>query len=176
MNIVVTGSTGFIAQRIDKEYSNKHNIVLLGRKDLNLLDFSEVKKVFISLKPDLIIHTAAMTSTQVCEDNPELSYEINVEASLNIGKIANEIESKLLFFSTEQVFNGNPEDGPYKETDNPIPNTVYGKTKLKAEQLLKQEIDRLWIIRLSWLFGLPERNLKTGTNLVWNVINANLQN
>jgi dTDP-4-dehydrorhamnose reductase len=132
--------------------------------------------LFKFFKPDLVIHTAAITATLDCENDPREAYKINVDGSLNLAKAARKNGSKMLFLSSEQVFNGNHEEGPYSEGNIPVPNTVYGETKLKAEEMLKEEIQNLWILRLSWLFGLPERDMPNGENLLMRLMKAVISN
>ncbi|SHH74399.1 dTDP-4-dehydrorhamnose reductase [Caloranaerobacter azorensis DSM 13643] len=170
--ILITGAGGFLGSRIYREYKNKYDITALTAKDLDVTDYEAVSFVLEKVKPDIIFHGAAISATKACEDNPQLAYRVNVEGSVNIAKIARKIGAKMLFVSSEQVFNGNVNDGPYSEEDEAIPNTVYGQTKLEAERLLRQEIDELWILRLSWMFGLPERNVPNNPNLFWKIVCA----
>jgi len=174
--ILITGGGGFLSSRIVLAYKDKYNITSLSRKDLDITDEKATKELIKKVKPKIIIHAAAMSATESCENNPSLAYKINVEGSLNIARVAKEIGSKMLFISTEQVFNGNIEDGPYKENNKPIPSTVYGETKLEAENLLRKEIEELWILRLSWMFGLPERGTPNSPSLFWKAITAVLTN
>ena len=97
---------------------------------------------------------------------------MNVEGAINVAQACREYGSKLVFISTEQVFNGNKESGPYKETDLPEPDTIYGQNKLEAEGKLKEILDKLWIIRFTWLFGLPERQTNINPNVVWNTLQS----
>jgi dTDP-4-dehydrorhamnose reductase len=174
--VLITGASGFLASRLLRKLDENYNVVGVSRKNLNLLDYGEVFEVFKMLKPDMVIHTAAITATLDCENDPREAYKINVDGSLNLAKAARKNGSKMLFLSSEQVFNGNPEDGPYSEDDTPVPNTIYGETKLKAEELLREEIQNLWILRLSWLFGFPERNMPNGENLPMKLMNAVISN
>lgn len=174
--VLITGSSGFLASRLVCRLNESYNVVGVSRKSLNLLDYSEVLGAFNMLKPDIVIHTAAMTATLDCENNPREAYKINVDGSLNLARAAKKNGSSMIFLSSEQVFNGNPEEGPYSEEHTPVPNTVYGQTKLKAEELLREEIEKLWILRLSWLFGFPERNMSNGENLPMKLMNAVISN
>ncbi|RKD29017.1 SDR family oxidoreductase [Thermohalobacter berrensis] len=170
--LLLIGANGFISSRINKEYKTKFDIYPLTRKELDITNFKKAEEIIKEIKPDIIVHSAAISSTNACENNIELAYKVNVEASVNIAKIANETGAKVLFFSSEQVFNGNTNEGPYSEEDKALPNTVYGETKLKAEELMVKELNELWILRLSWMFGLPERMTSNNPNLFWKVINA----
>ncbi|MTI69154.1 MAG: NAD(P)-dependent oxidoreductase [Firmicutes bacterium] len=176
MKILLTGANGFLNSRIHKKYNEKHEIISLTRKDLDITDFKRAEKIIKNENPDIIIHGAAMSETKLCEDNPKLAYRVNVDSALNIGRISKEIKAKLIFLSSEQVFNGNENEGPYKEDDKAYPNTIYGKTKLEAENLLKKEGDDLVILRLSWMFGLPERNTTNNSNLFWRLLSNIIKN
>jgi len=177
LKIAVTGAGGFLNSRLINYFKLNHplcEMIPLKRQDI-CLNAQKTAQVIKQIQPDIIIHGAAMTATADCENDPELAYTVNVTNSLNLAKAANEVKAKLVFFSSEQVFNGNPEEGPYTEEGKAIPNTVYGRTKLEAENLLKNELENLWILRFSWLCGFPERNLPVGANLLWNVLKTTLK-
>lgn len=174
--VLITGADGFFASRFYEFYKNKYEIIPLRRADLDIRDENRALELLNFHKPDLVIHTAAVADTKKCEDNPELSYDINVLGTKNIAKACSSIEAKLIYLSTEQLYNGNEERGPYSEDKNlPRPNTVYGKHKLIAEKELQSIIEEAWILRLTWLFGLPEKGCKVNSNIVWNVISAALK-
>lgn len=174
--IMLTGSGGFLGSRLYKAYKDKYNIIALKHKDLDIIDHYEAQKVIKDITPDIIIHAAGMSATKACEENPELAFKVNVDASINIANAAKKIGARMLFVSSEQVFNGNVDDGPYNENNIAVPSTVYGETKLKAEEMLRKEIDELYILRLSWMFGLPERGVPNNTNLMWKLLNATITN
>lgn len=165
--ILLTGGNGFFSSRFADYYKNTYDILALGRKELDITDDSAVDKYVADFKPDIIIHAGAVAVTDFCENNPDLAYKINVSASVNIGKVAKKYGAKLVFLSSEQVFNGNSNSGAFTEDDTPVPNTVYGKNKLEAENLLQDILDELWIVRFTWLFGLPERNKQMSNGILW---------
>ena len=173
--ILLTGSNGFFASRFYTYYKNKHEILPLSHADLDITDERKCLKIMRNFKPDYVVHTAAIADTGLCERKPELSYEINVKGSINIAKACNLTKSKLVYLSSEQIFNGNIESGPYNENHIPTPNTVYGNHKLQAEENLKEIIDELWILRFSWLFGFPEKNCRVSSNILWNVVSSVLK-
>lgn len=174
--ILLTGADGFFASRFYEFYKNKYEIIPLKRVDLDIRDENKSLELLNFHKPDFVIHTAAVADTKRCEENPELSYDINVLGTKNIAKACSNIKAKLIYLSTEQLYNGNEEKGPYSEDKNlPSPNTVYGKHKLIAENELQSIMEEAWILRLTWLFGLPERGCKVNSNIVWNVIYAALK-
>lgn len=174
--ILLTGAEGFFASRFYEFYKGKYEIIPLKRGDLDIRDENRALELLKFHKPDYVIHTAAVADTKKCEENPEFSYDINVMGTMNIAKACNDVKAKLIYLSTEQLYNGNEESGPYSEEKNPPrPNTVYGKHKLIAEKEIQSLIEEAWILRLTWLFGLPERGCKVNSNIVWNVINAALK-
>jgi dTDP-4-dehydrorhamnose reductase len=173
--VLITGGKGFLMSRTTKTYQGKWEILSLDRAQLDITDHKAVSQTFESFQPTHVIHAAAIAMTQVCEDHPDIAYRVNTEAAEYIAKECKKHQAKLLFFSTEQVFNGNPEPGPYSVDTTPVPDTVYGQNKYAAEQKIQAlDVDAV-ILRLSWLFGLPERNLPNGYTLFWDVFSAALR-
>jgi dTDP-4-dehydrorhamnose reductase len=168
--ILLTGNRGFFGSRLQRAYEKEHEIVGVDKDEIDIVDAAAVTELLHRAKPELIIHAAAVTSTDFSDENPELTRKINVDGATNVAKAASKVGAKLIFFSTEQVFNGNREPGPYSEESVPQPNTMYGETKLAAEQAVAELIDDLWILRFTWLFGLPERNMPVNPNILWNAL------
>lgn len=174
--VLLTGANGFFASRFYTYYKTKYEILPLAHSDLDITNENKCLEIIGNFKPEYVIHTAAIADTGLCERNPELSYEINVKGSINIAKACSLTNSKLVYLSSDQIFNGNTELGPYNENHIPTANTIYGKHKLKAEDELKGITDELWILRLTWLFGFPEKNCKVNSNILWNVVSSVLKN
>lgn len=170
--VLVTGGAGFFASRFSEYYSDKYEIISLKKHELDIIDEVRTIGIINYVKPDYILHTAAIADTGMCENNPELSYNINVQGTMNIAKGAEKVGAKLIYLSSEQIFNGNKEAGPYSEETVPSPDTTYGKHKLEAELKVQEILEEAWILRLTWMFGLPERNKKVNKNVIWNVISA----
>lgn len=173
--VLVTGGAGFFASRYTEFYKNKYDIITLKRQDLDITNEAKTIDTICSIRPDYVLHTAAIADTGKCESNPELSYNINVKGTENVAKGCSRTGTKLIYLSSEQIYNGNVEAGPYSEDTIPKPDTVYGKHKLESEFKVKKLLEEAWILRLTWLFGLPERTGKVNSNAVWNVISAALK-
>jgi len=173
--VLLTGSNGFLASRFYTYYKDHYQILPLMHSNLDITDEIKVLDIFHKFKPDYVIHAAAIADTGLCERNPKLSNEVNILGSINVAKACSLTKSKLVYLSSDQIFNGNFESGPYNENHIPAPNTVYGNHKLKAEDQLKEIVDELWILRLTWLFGFPEKNCKVNSNILWNVVSAILK-
>lgn len=170
--ILVTGSEGFLASRIINKYEKKYEIIPMNKKMLNITNEKETIEIIKGIKPKYVIHTAAIADTGICEKNPELSYEVNVKGAMNIAKACVLTSSRLINCSSEQIYNGNEESGPYGEENEVRPNSVYAVHKLTAEQEVDNILENAVHLRLTWMFGLPERGCKVNTNIITNIIKS----
>lgn len=153
MKVLVTGANGQLGYDVAKELY-KQNITCYGatRQDFDIVDFEATEKFIINYMPDAVIHCAAYTDVDKAEDEQVLCYLVNVSATDNIAKICKKINAKMLYISTDYVFDGN-KDGFYEVDDEPNPINVYGKTKLLGEQAVQKILDKYFIVRISWVFG-----------------------
>ncbi|MBD1564675.1 SDR family oxidoreductase [Vibrio sp. S12_S33] len=170
--ILITGAKGFFGTRFINRYQGEFKILGLDVEQLDITDNQAVVATFADFQPDYVIHAAAIAVTDFCNKHPDVAHKVNVQGAINVAKACKEHGAKLVFISTEQVFNGNPEKGPYSELDQPVPDTVYGQNKLEAEKELASILDEMWVLRFTWLFGLPERNTTINPNVVWNTLQA----
>ena len=168
--ILITGGKGFFGTRFQNHYKGYYDVYATDKDDTDITDSEAIQHLITKFKPNYIIHAAAVPVTDFCNQHPELAYKINVEGAVNVAKAAKAVGAKMVLLSTEQVYNGNVEKGPYKETDIPVPDTVYGQNKIEAESRLKKILDELWILRFTWLYGLPERNCGMNPNVLWNAV------
>ncbi|RII35386.1 NAD(P)-dependent oxidoreductase [Clostridium chromiireducens] len=174
--ILITGGKGFFSSRLVQYYKGKYEFLVTDKDELDITDEKNVNEIFEKFNPDIVIHAAAIAVTDFCNKNPEAAYKINVNGAINVAKATKKIGGKLVFISSEQVFNGNTNPGPFKEEDEAVPDTVYGKNKLEAEKSLRDIIDELWIVRFTWLFGLPDRNCGMAGNILWETISSIMKN
>lgn len=168
MRILLTGSNGFLGQKlIDKLVDTEPNIALLAlskRENRNpntkgyafrscdLVNFTKFEQLVTTFRPTHIIHTAALTSVEVCEKETDLCQLINVEV---VGKLAAYCKREnvhLTFLSTDFVFDG--ADGPYTEDETPNPLNAYGRSKWQAEQLIQQSGCEAAILRTILVYGV----------------------
>ena len=173
--LLITGGDGYFGRRFRQKYAGAFEILSTDKGDLDITDRVKVQEAFRDFKPDIVVHAAALLVTDFCEKHPEICHDINVQGAVNVAEACRSVGARLVFISTEQVFNGNSEGGPYKESDVPRPNTVYGKNKLEAEKRLLEMVPALWTLRFGWTFGFPERNLPLSPNLFWDVIRSALR-
>ena len=109
--VMLTGGKGFFCSRFAQRFKNDFDIVSVGREDFDVCNESAVRRFIGECQPDVVIHGAAMTSTFFCNDNPQLARRINVDGAVNVAKACMDNNARLIFISTEQVFNGNASGG-----------------------------------------------------------------
>ncbi len=153
MKVLVTGANGQLGYDVVKELQ-KQNIECYGatRKDSDLIDFESTEKFIVHYMPNVIIHCAAYTAVDKAEDEQGLCYLVNASATENIAEICKKINAKMLYISTDYVFDGTKE-GFYEVDDIPNPINIYGKTKFLGEQAVQRILDKYFIVRISWVFG-----------------------
>ena len=153
MKVLVTGANGQLGYDVVKELQ-KQNIECYGasRQDFDIVDFEATENFIKNYMPDAVIHCAAYTAVDKAEDEQGLCYLVNASATENIAEICKKINAKMLYISTDYVFDGT-KDGFYKVDDKPNPINVYGKTKLLGEQAVQKILDKYFIVRISWVFG-----------------------
>lgn len=160
MKVLVTGANGQLGYDV-VEVLKLRNIECCGttRNDFDLCDFTKAEKFITAFYPDVIIHCAAYTAVDKAEDEKELCRAVNAVGTENIAKICKKINAKMLYISTDYVFDG-IKKGFYEVDDMPNPINVYGKTKLEGERAVQEILDKYFIVRISWVFG------KHGNNFV----------
>ncbi len=123
----------------------------VSRAFLDLRETDRIVPFFLNLRPQAIIHTAAVTGVDACEAQPDLAERVNHLATVEITKAAEHLDIPLLYLSTDFVFDG--QKGRYREEDPPHPINVYGRTKWQGEQAV-QQWEKHYIVRTSWIFGV----------------------
>ncbi len=174
--ILITGADGFFASRFIDYYRYRYDVTGFAHRQLDITDLNQTVKIIKESNPDYIVHAAAVSDTTMCQNNPELSQSVNVRGAVNVAKAAEACNAKLIFLSSDQVYIGNAGQGPYKEDDEVNPYNIYGMHKLTAEAGILELMPRAIVLRLTWLFGLPERNKKINSNLVWNIAKSMMRN
>lgn len=160
MKVLVTGANGQLGTEVTNVLK-ENNIDYIGtdRNELDITSKENVIELFTKESPDIIFHCAAYTAVDAAEDEgKEANYLINETGSQNIAEAAKKINAKVVYISTDYVFDGsNVEDG-YKETDLVDPINEYGKAKLLGEKAIQENSDDYYIIRTSWVFGQYGKN------------------
>ena len=156
---VITGAGGQLGQELTNYLKKKNlSVYSLSHLDLDITDFNSVKKAFKEIKPNFVVNCAAWTNVDAAEHNKEIAYKINVEGATNVAEASRLTKSHLFQISTDYVFKGD-KVGPYVIDDITNPMTVYGKTKLRAEQSIAQILPNShYIFRTAWLYGRYKTN------------------
>lgn len=158
---LITGASGNIGLQLVNDLHKKnyeifpcyHNNKLEFENSiyLDLKNEQEIKNIFSTIKPDVVIHLAAITNVDFCESNPNETSTVNVNATKFLAELSEKYNSFFVYVSTDYVFDG--VQGSYKETDEPNPINFYGKSKLEGERIV-QNINKKWCIaRTSTPFG-----------------------
>ncbi|MBU3091657.1 dTDP-4-dehydrorhamnose reductase [Clostridium sp. CF011] len=166
MKILITGANGQLGRELANQYKGKKGIdlILTDVSDLDIANVDQVYSVVNKNKPDVIINCAALTAVDKCETEIDMAYRINTIGPKNLAAAANEIGAEIVQVSTDYVFAGDVNQS-LTEFDPVNPQTIYGKTKLEGEILVKNHNPKHYIIRTAWLYGDGNNFVKTMINL-----------
>ena len=151
MRITLFGATGLLGNALMRE-SATDPIAGLSSKDADIRKPEAIAQALAGTRPDWIILAAAYTDVDGCESNRDLAFAVNRDGAINVARAAKKIHARLLFLSTDYVFDGT-KTTPYETTDKRAPQTVYGKTKAEAELRLAEILPDCCIVRTSWVYG-----------------------
>ena len=131
-----------------------------------------MRQAIFQRRPDVILHTAAISDTGYCADHPEQAYRANVELPVWLARAAAETDAKLVAFSSDQVYAGVEQSGPLPETIPLQPANVYGQGKLEMEQQVQALCPSAVLLRATWMYDLPGYRLPIRGNLLLNLLRA----
>jgi dTDP-4-dehydrorhamnose reductase len=151
MRVTIFGASGLLGRELARELRGE-TLTALSSKDADLRDSTRIGAVVRVSRPDWILLAAAYTDVDGCERNPSLAFAVNSDGAANVAAAASEAGAKLLFLSTDYVFDG-ARRSPYEVEDPRHPINVYGESKARAEERLLQILPEVCIVRTSWLFG-----------------------
>ena len=157
MKILITGSNGMLGHDLIEVLKDNHELLLTTSKTLDITDADSVMDFIVKSNPDIVINSAAYTDVDGCESNPDLAYNVNGEGVKNLALACREVDCPLVHISTDYVFNGQ-NDRPWVEDDEIGPISIYGKSKLKGEEHIKEILEKYFIVRTAWLYGVNGRN------------------
>jgi len=158
MNVLVIGASGFIGSSLVGQLSVRNRVLgtfcnraVRGLVRLDMRNIGEIEDVARSFHPHVILVSAANPNVEYCEEHRDETWETNVKGTENVAKIAQRVEAKLVYFSSDYVFDG--KDGPYGEGDTPNPISAYGKQKLASEELVRQMLEDHLVVRTTVVYG-----------------------
>lgn len=170
--LLITGSTGFLGSRLALYYKDKYELLLPTHSELNVSREEAVMAYMEQFQPDIVLHCAALSNTWYCEQHLDESHRVNVQGTVKIAKACKHIGAKLVFMSSDQVYNGTSVSGPLKEQDVFQPVNVYGRHKLEAEQRALRNNPMSVALRLTWMYDVPSSPMKLNSNILVNIQKA----
>jgi dTDP-4-dehydrorhamnose reductase len=152
VKVLVTGANGMLGQDVVRVAQDmRHQVVALGREDLDVTDPARVERVIIRERPGAVVNCAGWTDVDGAEESEHDASLVNAQGAGFVADAANKVDAKVLYVSTDYVFDG--ASGPYGESDDTNPINAYGRTKLAGERATALVCGRSFIVRTSWLFG-----------------------
>ena len=154
MKILITGGKGMLGRTLQRELAG-HEIVVADLPDWDITDDTGFVAKVAEVRPDLVIHCAAMTKVDDCEAKRDLAFKLNEEGSRNVALACKTCGARLIAISTDYVFSGEPPREPWAwgEMDIPRPRTVYGASKFAGEQMIQMLLPEAVLLRIAWLYG-----------------------
>jgi len=185
MKILITGSNGFLGSNLVRFFSAKQEYEVHKTSQHpsyfpewsnfivgDLLDEAFVDSLFSDIKPDLVINTVSLANVDLCEEDPELAYELTVRTAKNVAQAAKRNGSRLIYISTDHLFEG---DKPmYSEDDMPAPVNVYGKMKVEAELISRQIHSNTVIVRTNFFGWSHSYHTQTFGEWLYNSLNKKI--
>lgn len=156
MKILITGSKGMLGHDLANALEG-HELILTTSKTLDITDKDHTIEFICDAEPDIVINSAAYTDVDGCEENHDLAYAVNGEGVRNLAMACREIDCPLVHISTDYVFDGSATE-PIAEDGEIGPISIYGKSKLQGEEAIQEILDKYFIIRTAWLYGLNGKN------------------
>jgi dTDP-4-dehydrorhamnose reductase len=166
MKVSVIGANGQLGADVCHEFARiGADVHALSHSDIEIGSLDSVGQVLGSIKPQVIVNTAAMHHVENCENEPLKAYEVNALGPRNLALVGRQIGAVLIHISTDYVFDGCKKE-PYLEADPALPLNVYGNTKLAGEAFIQAANDKYFILRTSALYGRNPCRAKRGGNFV----------
>ncbi len=158
MKVFVTGVKGQLGYDVVNELE-KRGIEAVGVdiEEMDITDAASVSSVIHREMPDAVIHCAAYTAVDAAEENEALCRRVNADGTRNIAQVCKELDCKMIYISTDYVFGGQGER-PWEPEDDRDPQSVYGQTKYEGELAVQELLDKYFIVRIAWVFGVNGKN------------------
>lgn len=159
MRVLVTGVKGQLGYDVVNELEKRGHIAVgVDVEEMDITDANAVNNVIKESNVGAVVHCAAYTAVDAAEDNKELCMKINVEGTENIAKVCKELDIKMIYISTDYVFDGMGERAWEPDDEVTTPLNVYGLSKYEGELAVKKHLDKFFIVRIAWVFGVNGKN------------------
>jgi len=158
MRILVTGSKGQLGFDVVNELEKRgHAPIGVDIEDMDITDADSVRKVITQSNAEAVIHCAAYTAVDAAEENEAVCRKVNVNGTEHIAAVCKELKLKMMYISTDYVFNGEGER-PWEPDDLREPLNIYGQTKYEGELAVEKLVEKFFIVRIAWVFGVNGKN------------------
>lgn len=166
MKVLVTGVKGQLGYDVVQELRRRnHEAVGVDIEEMDITDEASVDKVIKECAPDAVCHCAAWTAVDAAEDCEEQVRMVNATGTDNIAKVCKELDCKMMYISTDYVFDGRGTEPWHPDYSEYKPQNIYGQTKMEGELAVRKIMDKYFIVRIAWVFGLNGKNfIKTMLN------------
>ena len=158
MKVLVTGTKGQLGYDVVNELEKRgHTAVAVDIEEMDITDAVSVERVITEAEVEAVIHCAAYTAVDAAEDNVEICRRVNAEGTENIAKVCKKLDLKMIYISTDYVFDGEGER-PWEPDDERHPLNVYGQTKYEGELAVEKYLEKYFIVRIAWVYGVNGKN------------------
>ena len=158
MKVLVTGTKGQLGYDVVNELEKRgHTAVAVDIEEMDITDAVSVERVITEAEVEAVIHCAAYTAVDAAEDNVEICRRVNAEGTEHIAKVCKKLDLKMIYISTDYVFDGEGER-PWEPDDERHPLNVYGQTKYEGELAVEKYLEKYFIVRIAWVFGVNGKN------------------
>jgi dTDP-4-dehydrorhamnose reductase len=164
MRVIVTGHKGQLGQALQQTFAD-HDILGIDLPKHDITDARAICSTLVDWQPDLVVHTAALTDVDGCEQNPDLAFRVNTLGAHNVALACERVGAAMVHISTNDVFDGRL-GRPYYEWDTPSPLSVYARSKAGAEFYVRSLLNNCYVVRTSWVYA------RGGNNFVTKIIAA----
>ena len=169
MKVLVTGVKGQLGYDVVNELTKRgHTSIGVDIDEMDITDKHSVQMVIEKTKPDAVIHCAAWTAVDLAEDNDKIAMvrAVNTDGTRNIAEVCKKLNCKMMYISTDYVFNGQGTEPWKPDCKDYEPLNIYGQTKLGGELAVANLLERYFIVRIAWVFGVNGNNfIKTMLNV-----------
>lgn len=171
MKVLITGANGQLGHDVVLELKRRgHTPVITDREEMDITDRKSVNEFMENAMPEAVIHCAAYTAVDKAEEDVAACRLINADGTRNIAEACARINSKLMYISTDYIFDGEGER-PWEPDDKvTVPLNVYGQTKYEGEIAVRENVERFFIVRIAWVFGI------NGSNFIKTMLRLGRQN
>lgn len=158
--MLVVGEKGMLGHDIVKTFSGQYELTGVDIDTMDITDMASVERVFGDVRPHIVINCSAFTNVDACETEQATAFAVNAHGVKNLATASKQCDAVLVHYSTDYVFDGSG-TAPWTEESIPAPLNVYGASKFKGEEHIRQLHDAHLILRTSWLYGKNGKNFVT---------------